>query len=158
MTSNYVIWHNRSRKNECQLRDFVGLDNTFPLTSGASLRDHFPNDTTFAMDADQPTHSKLTDSLGNTNRVIVASRRLADFFRQQGVPKVEYLPTTILNHKNRPIDEAYEIVHPVEPVDCLNLDGVAVRYSMILPNKIDELDRIVLFEDKIPAEIGRAHV
>ncbi len=134
------------------LRDFVGLRNTFPLTAGESMKEIFPDDTTFSMDPDEPTKMKLTDSLSNTNRVIIASQRLADFFRRNEVVKVEYLPTKVLDHKNRPISESYEILHPIDPVDCLNLEGVKADYSPILPDQIKRLDRIVLFEDKIPSD------
>lgn len=150
--SNYVIWYNRQRNNECSLRDFVGLDNTFPLTAGMSLADSFPEDSSFAMDADEPTKIALTDSLSNTNRVIVASEALTDFFRKSAVPKVEYLPTKIIDHKNRVLEEKYFILHPIDSVDCLNLDGVKVEFSLILPDQINNLNRIVLFEDKIPPD------
>lgn len=150
--SNYVIWYNRQRNNECTLRDFVGMDNTFPLTAGLSLEASFPDDSSFAMDADEPTKFGLTDSLSNTNQVIVASEALSEFFKKNAVPSVEYLPTKIIDHKGRLLKDKYFILHPINPVDCLNLDGVEVEYSLILPDQIDALDRIVLHEDKIPSD------
>ena len=151
--SDYVIWKNVQRKNETCLRDFKGLDKTFPLLVGRSLKDTFPDNVTFSMDADEPNRMLLTDSPTNTSLVVVGSERLAKFFQDNNVPAVEYLPVAILNHKEKPIKEPYFILHPIDPIDCLNLQGVKVQYSKILPDKINRLDRVVLFEDNIPPEI-----
>lgn len=150
--SNYVIWSDTTGNYECSLTDFRGLDKTFPLVAGRTLAATFPADASFSMDPADPDNTLLSDSLSNTNRVIVASQRLTDFFKESEVPCLEYLPVTIYDHKGKTIDERYTILHPVDPVDCLLLDGVEVEYSRILKEQISDLDKILLDEERIPTD------
>ena len=150
--SKFVVWMNEVGDYDCVLTDFEGLDNTFPLLAGTPLQETFPADARFSMNPDLPNNMLTPDSVQNTNMVIVASERLAGFFREQKVPYVEYLPVTIFDHKGKPIDGEFQIIHPVEPVDGLDLTDCEVEYSFILPDQIESLRPLKLKEDDIPED------
>ena len=150
--SNYVIWKNIRVPNACSLTDFEALDNTFPLWEGTPLQDSFPSNASFHMRPDDPDDMLLTDSLENTEMIIVGSQRLVDFFREYPVANVEYLPVVVYDHKGKRVKQKYHIIHPIHAVDCLDRQKSGVTYSPILKTMIDSVERFVLQEDKIPAD------
>jgi hypothetical protein len=91
----------------------------------------------------------MTDNLINTRTLIVASLKLKNFLETRQLPKVEYLPITILDHKGRPASRDYFIIHPIEPVDCLDVSQCGAQRSSIDPETIQWLDRLVIDEGKI---------
>lgn len=148
----FVYWDSLQHKRDASLTDLVGIEHTHPLVSGVPYGDAIPSAVSFSMRPDEPKRTRLTDSPPNTSSVVVASGRLADFFRQQNVPDVEYLPVTILDPSGAPTPAPYWILHPVHPVDCLDLDGAGARYSAILPGEIAQVERLRLHEDRVPPE------
>lgn len=150
--SSFVVWDHKQSRRDTTLRDFEGVDQTFPLMAGESLVATFPSDARFSMDSSTPKRKNLTDSPANTSMVIVGSLRLVDFLRELGVVDVEYLPVTILDHKHEPVAEPFFIVHPIRPVDCLDLEGAEPVYSSVLPGQINRVSRLRLHEDRVPGD------
>ena len=150
--SNYVIWKNVSVPHACSLTDFSGIDNTFPLRSCQPLANTFPDDTTFHMRPDNPQDTLLTDSLRNTESILVVSPEITDFVRDYPVSHVELLAVRILDHKNKLVKRAYHILHPVGPVDCMDLAKSEPSFSLILKTRINKVKRIVLDEDRVDSD------
>jgi hypothetical protein len=149
--SNFLIWKNARVPNACGLTNFTVKD-TSPLRCGESLIDSFPDDAAFFMRPDSPHETMLTDNLRNTEMIVVGSARLTGFMQANNVPQIEYLPVTINNHKRRPIKEKYFIIHPILPVDCLDLKKSKPTYSLIAPEDIDEIERLVIDERRVPED------
>lgn len=150
--ANYVLWNDTQSNNECCLTDFEGVEDVFALLAGRSLAESFPEGVRFLMDPDEPTEMLLSDSPTNTGSVILASQRLADFMKAQGAPAVEYLPVTVFDHKGRAVSDQFFILHPIDPVDCLDVEESEPSYSLIMEDCIEEVEQIVLDEEKIPAD------
>ncbi len=149
MSSNYVIWDSKAEPNGCVLKELIGVEKDYQLRKGVPFGASFPAEAAFTMDPDFPDNTLLTDNLLNTDLMIVASLRLKQFLDQQGLPKVEYLPVTVLNHKGRPASRDYFIVHPIDPVECLDLDKCQPTWSAIDKTSIKRLKKLVLDESKI---------
>ena len=149
--ANFVVWKNVRVPHACNLTDF-NVQNTFPLRWGEPLAESFPPDAALAMHPDDPYDTLLVDSLANTELLVIGSQRLAELFRSRAVPCVEYLPVTVFDHKGRPTKPAYFILHPVQPVDCLDLERCGPAYSEILNYVIDRVSRLVIDEARIPAD------
>ncbi|MCA9127968.1 MAG: hypothetical protein KDB22_12820 [Planctomycetales bacterium] len=150
--SDFLIWSNNPQGYDCSLTDFQGMEKTFPLLAGAPLAEEFPSDASFRMEPEDPQNTRLTDSLANTNAVVVGSQKLVDFFSEHKVPEVEFLPVTVFDHKGKPVATPYSIIHPIHPIDCLDLENSQPRYSKILPDQINKVESLVLLEDKIPED------
>lgn len=103
----------------CILDKLTGLPKMRPLWRGEPLAVGFPSDVEFAMNPEFPDNTVLTDQLNNRSHLIIASDRLAEFFKRLGSPTIEFLPVTIRDHKGK-IAAKYTIVHPLGVVDCLN--------------------------------------
>jgi hypothetical protein len=149
MKANFVLWTAKDLPNACCLHQLKGVDDTFELVEGIPRVANFPADATYPMHPDFPHDTLLTDNLLNTDRLIVASRRLKEFLESQALTHVEYLPVTILNHKNRPASKDYFIVHPIDPIECLDEKASGAQRSNIDTDTIQKLKRLVIDEAKI---------
>ncbi|MFA7060610.1 MAG: DUF1629 domain-containing protein [Pedobacter sp.] len=152
MKSDYVIWKARRIADSYLLDMLVGVENDYKLKSGISFLSTFPSSAFYTVNPDYPYNTLLVDNLPNTDRLIVASDRLKGFLEQHIRAKVEYLPISIHNHKNRPIREIYFIINPLDPIDGLDIEKCSVTWSKIVKDKIRDIKRIVLLEEKIDKE------
>jgi len=152
MSIDYVFWAPRRLENVCQLVDLQGVEREWELDEGVSRSASFPDGATLRMDPNYPYHMLLADNLLNTERLIVASGRLKTFLELRRLAEVEYLPVKVLNHKGRPVDVQYYIIHPVSPIDCLDLEQSGPTWSAIDTTRIKALNRFVVIESKIEKE------
>lgn len=92
----------------------------------------------------------MTDTLDNTNGFIVVSSKTKDFLVDYGVPNVELLPVTIFNHRNRAVKTPYYIVHPVPPIDLLDIEACDVKWRSSRENEaIKQMANFVLDATKM---------
>lgn len=150
--SNYVIWTQKSVNYACILDQFENVEKQFQFRKGISRINGFPANACFTQDMDFPNNTLLIDNLVNTNSLIVASERLKKFLEKQALPHVEYLPVTILDHKGKVASDCYYIIHPIDSVDCLDVDKCGPTWGRIAKDSIKTVDRLVLDEDKIDPE------
>jgi hypothetical protein len=151
--SDFVVFGSDIGKSNCVLSEFKGMDNTFPLTAGIPIKESLKSNLSFRMHEDWPNHTTMADSLTNTNMVVVASERLASFFFKQQVPNIEIIPITILDHSGAACSKSYKIIHPINALDALDLNGVNVTHSFILADEIESIDVIKLDNSKIPEQV-----
>jgi Immunity protein family (Imm11) len=149
MDSDYVIWSSEDVTDACHIEEPEGLDRVWELTEGVPRATTFPEDVAFRMNPDYPYNTLLIDNLKNTSLLIVGSRRLKEFLEERVLQKVEYLPVTIIDHKGRTASTEYFIIHPIDPIDCLDLDQSGVRWSVLDDQSIDKVERLVIDRSKI---------
>jgi hypothetical protein len=150
MRSPYVIWARSNQvKHSCVLDQLVGFEPRFQLKKGVPLSADFPKDVYFTLHPDFPHNLVLIDSLNNVNRVIVGSKRLREFFQARNSQCTEYLPVGIMGHKGKLLSREYCIIHPVMPVDCLNIEESGVSWNRIVKEKIRSVKRVVLDPGRI---------
>lgn len=154
MNANYVIWRYKSVPHACVLGDFVGLEDDYRLLQGVPLESEFPSDVVFHMHADFKTDLLLVDNLLNSDMLIVASGRLKNWFQVKEIPKLEYLRVGIIDHKGRPVGDEYYILHPIDPVDCIDKANSVFKASTIDPDNISSFKKLVIDETRIPADRG----
>jgi hypothetical protein len=148
-STDYVIWGRRRVKNALFLGDLHGIEALHELLYGVPRAVGFPEDTVWDVDEDAPRNGILPDSINNPYRLLACSRRLVEFLKAKEVAKVEYLPVAIRNQKGRIISKDVFIVHPLDPVDCLDVDRSGVECSPIAETDIDRVSRVVLDESKL---------
>ena len=146
--SRYVIWKHKAIPNACLLDRLKGVERDYELQDGVSRQGTFQN-AQYTMDPDHPYDTVLVDSLRNTSQLLVGSKVLKEFLECRPLSKVEYLPVTIFDIKGRPIREEYYIIHPIDPVDCLDIENCGVTWSEILDDIVDEVERLIIDEKKI---------
>jgi hypothetical protein len=152
MSDNYIIWKYQSEPFAAALKTLTGLEKQFRLNDGTRLQDGFPGNVAYHMHPDFPNDLVLVDNMLNLDQIIVASARLKKAIESRGVPNVEYLPLAIVDHKGRYASKDYFIVHPVDPVDCIDREHSVFEEDVILPGGIDSFKRLVIDETRVPAE------
>lgn len=146
---DYVIWRNVRVPNGAELNALEAVERRWELRDGVPRGHDFDQDAVFPMDLELPHNMYLPDSLMNINSLIVASQRLKDFLSNKQLESVEYLPVSIRDHKGRITKKNYFIVHPIEPVDCLDLDASEADYSPLDPSLVDDVEQLVFDEEKL---------
>jgi len=152
MKSQYLILIYQSVDGACVLKDLTGLEKTFRLNNGTSLSNGWPDNVAFHMHPDFPNDLLLVDNLLNADMLVVASKRLQDCVRAHSPVEVEHLPVKIIDHKGRVASTDYAIIHPTNPVDCIDRQKSIFESDLIDPNDIDTIDKLVLDEASIPRD------
>jgi len=152
MTDVYFVWQYRTVPDACVLNRFSGLDDSFRLRQGVPLLDGFPSDVAFHMDPDFPNNLLLVDNLLNSDRAMVVSPTLRDWLEKRRIPKVEYLPVSIIDHRGRVASADYAIVHPIDPVDCIDRERSEFSESRITPGQISRFRKMVIDDGRVPAD------
>lgn len=148
MRSPFVLWAYAPVDHAAALYTLEGVSDQYALNVGEPVLANFPDDAYFTMDPDAPYDTLLVDNLDNTDLAIVASPRLKEFLEGYPVAKVEYLPVTIVNHKGRPAARYY-IVHPLDPVDCLDVPACNAAFGAVDKDNILDLERLVIDAGKV---------
>lgn len=134
-----VIWDSAAVPNACVLWKHSEIEDPWELVEGVPRAATFPADCTYAMHPDFLHNTLLVDNLINTDRLVVVSLRLKQFLEARGIKQLEFLPVTIMDLRERPASRDYFIVHPIEHVDCLDLEKSGARFSAIDPETIPVL-------------------
>jgi hypothetical protein len=119
------------------------------LAGGVSVAGRIPADAYYEMDDDDDDDTPLTDTLPNLDDFLVVSRRLADLI-VAGEPHVERYPLAIWDRADREVSRDYVLLHPIDPVDCLDLDRCKPRRRK--DGSISSIDKLVIDADRVPAD------
>ncbi len=152
MPATYRMWSHTIVGNSCRVTDVVNVDKAWQLQKGISRARTFPRDAEVHMHPRSPKSVGLTDNLRNGARLVIASAGLTSFLQEQRLKAVEYLPVTVVNHKGRAVKAPYFIVHPVAPIDCLDVASSNPTMNEIIPTDIDWVEQIALDHARIDPE------
>jgi hypothetical protein len=141
---DYLVWQAQWQDDWCRLGLLQNVEGPAQLRYGLSRAAGFPDSASFRMDADFPNDTLLTDCLKNSSGELVVSESVVAYLRKAKVDHVEFLPVTVLDHRGRPVDERYTIVHPISPVECLNLEASQPQWNRIIPGQIRRVEKFVI--------------
>lgn len=146
---NYLAWDSSDDETLCSLNPIENVPDAHELRYGISRAKNFPKDALGRMNPEWKRAIKLSDMLDNADALIVASKRLKEFFESEKVPNVEYLRITVFNHKKKVASDEYYIVHQVGTQTCIDIKKSTITWNKINPNQISSVDKLVLDEKKI---------
>jgi len=101
----------------------------YRMAVGKAVGHDYPDDVTLVLEDSSPG-LRCGTVLGNTQSYLILDRAATRIVQDlcEGV-SVEYLPVTLLNHRNRVHSADYFFVNPVGSLDCLDLDASDIQYS-----------------------------
>ena len=146
---NYVLLDGNSGSVFCVLDILENFEDSYKFDKGWSLTGEWPRNAAFRMEPSAPKQIRLSDYLCNHDSIIVASKRLQEFFLAEKVPNIELLPVTIYDHKKRVASRDYAIIHLVTVQNCIDTAASEVKWNNIHPDKIMFMKRLVIDESKI---------
>jgi len=149
----YFVWESKAGKGACVLTALKNVDGVVDIKRGRSKSANFSDDAFFEMNPNYPKDILLEDQIGNHDRLIVASLKLTNFIKLQSIDYMEYLPVTIINHKNRAAADDYSILHPCKVIDCIDKDNSSLKWNNIDLDLISGCLELVLDENKLSDEL-----
>ena len=152
MDSPFVYWKTRPVKSGAVVTTLENVSPVWAMTDGESFKDRWPADAAFRFDPEFKRDTLPVDSYHSVENMLIVSQRLKEFIEARSPAGVEYLPVTIYDHKGKPLAEPCFIVHPVDPVDCIDFANSQVDWSVSDPTCIDEVAHLEIDATKVPAD------
>lgn len=148
----FVFWKTRTDPGFCSCTALRGFDEEHRIAYAQPVADRFPADTSYKMSDERPNDIQLADAVDNHDNYLLVSPGLRAFLEAEGGARAEFLPTQILNHKSRVASDEYVIVNVLDVYDAIDLDRSEVKWNNIDPDKITRFRKLVLDEERIPAD------
>jgi len=149
----YLSWEDIPSKGACSTRSIQNVKNSHDLGRGRPRSKGFPSDAYFQMNPDYPKDIKLVDQVCNIGHFILVSSRMAEFLRTLNLNNTEFLPVSILNHREGVAAEDYFVIHPCEIVDCIDKFASEIRWNNIDPDLIASVFSLEFKESSIPEDV-----
>jgi hypothetical protein len=149
----YVVWKSLPVGNACMLDDVENVEKSSGLPRGVPFVAKFPADAVMHMTDRHKKDTALTDDISSFSSLKVCSPRIVDFLRKKQLKNLEFLPITILDHKDKVASKDYCIVHPIHPQDALDLDKSQPKYNPIMKTEISDVAQLVLDPARIDPEV-----
>lgn len=148
----FVLWERKYEDYSATLEGIQGVEDEWEINEGISKINTFLNTVSFQMNREKPNDLILLDSIPNIDFLIVASFKLMSFLKKQEIKKIEFLPVTIIDHKSNTLPNDFFIIHPIEPIDCLDAKRCGAIWNKLDPEYIKRLNRIAFNEEFISME------
>jgi hypothetical protein len=148
--NDFVIWAAGYYEGFCVIGNPKGFAKQFLLLDGVPLLEQWPEDVVCKMSPKYPKDIKLADNLYGCGYTIVSGRLRERIPAPEGGRQIEFLPVTILNHKERVASKDYYILNPVGSVDCIDIEKSGVVWNAIDNKIISTFAQLVLKDEAIP--------
>jgi hypothetical protein len=151
MAAEYLELFYQHRKGSCSTTFLSNRDFAWSLSTGQSVAESWPADMSLSMNPERAKDVALSDYIHNLEGLLVASPRMVDFFTEQNLPNLEFLPVSILDHKGRVASDAYKIIHCCNVVDCVDQDQSDFQWDGLSePSMV--VERVVIKEDALDGD------
>lgn len=148
MTSFYVFLADQL-PGICTLEEIENVERDYEASRGVARANDWPDDALMRMNRNQKKDVGLADVLFAPGHRVV-SKRLREAIEAAGEPTVEFLPITIMNHKDRVASRDYAVMNPLRIVDCIDVAASRVRWNAIDPSMISSVAALVLVPSAVP--------
>lgn len=147
-----LIWLSTEAPGHCTLNP-PDVPLTRELNTGVSVAAKFPTDLTYRMSDRFPDDYLLSDTFNVACQILVSARLREHLQTALWGHQIEYLPVTILNHKNRVAADDYSLLHSLDVVDCIDIAASKVKWNPLNKKMITSCKALVINEAAIPPEI-----
>jgi ADP-ribose pyrophosphatase YjhB (NUDIX family) len=131
------------------IEKFTGIEDDWRIDDGERMGERFPPTVTAKLDSDWG--DRLTDFLGNSDRMLVLSKAARALFEQADLEpgSLEYLPFVLENRKGREMTgHHYCVAHPLRQVACM--DKGASRFKALDDGKVSIVSSLQVVKERIP--------
>lgn len=152
MSTEFLIWRYQSVAGACIPNRLEGMTKKFQLHTGVPRRADFPANVTFHMNPDFPNDLVVLDNIRNGALAVLVSEGVHKFLQLHAGPCVEYLPVKIVDNKGHVASASHVIVHPIEPLDCIDRQQSIFTPSALIEGNIDRFAKLVIDASLVPAD------
>jgi hypothetical protein len=146
----FKLWRSTRGDEYCVITD-PEIEDGFELDEGVPRLETMEGPVRCRMDSAFPKEVRLSDNLYGAS-VPIVSLRLRQMLESAGTKRIEFLPIELINHKGRKEPSEYFILHPLEMLECIDLDASGVEWNSIAPDQISRCRGLVLNHDAIPGD------
>lgn len=150
--SNYVVLDYKPNDDSFVLGKLSRVPQRYELVEGEPRSADFAEGVTHTVSDDYPKDIGLLDVFRSPNLVCLISQRLQQFLQDKALKNVEFLPVTLLNHRQKPT-APYFLLHPIHPIDCLDKAASRAKPSAGDPTYVGDIDSIVVRPEKIDLDL-----
>jgi hypothetical protein len=115
-----------------------------------SLEKRFPKGVVMSMSKDDPDFRVLYDVVNNMDSLLIVSKPFKELLEKEDCGKIEYLPISIKDQRNKIASTDYFIVNLIDSVDYIDNEKSTVVYSALDDDLIVDIQKVVLNEKNIP--------
>lgn len=126
---------------------------SYKLLKGREIADEFPSDAAYRMNRDFPDDLGLEDAAFNLDQQLIVSERLRAFLEGREVPSIEYLPVAMLNHKGRPVEQAYAIANLLTHVDCVDKEATEHEWNALDDTAMIKVKNLTIDPTLVPEDV-----
>ncbi|HEX5748291.1 MAG TPA: DUF1629 domain-containing protein [Archangium sp.] len=101
-----------------------------------------------------PSDIKTEDFIKNMDGLLVVSARAREILEGQSLKNNEFLPVSIINHKDRKEKGPFFILHQVLLQDCVDSGKTVAKENPINPELFISVSKLGLDEQRIDPEVG----
>jgi hypothetical protein len=121
----------------------------YRYAEGEPLTKEFPKKATVSFSKKWPDRRKLYDFLDNTCDLLIVSSRVRGLLEQLEAKALEFLPLTVLDHKDKPVAEPYFILNPLGGQDIIDMEKSKVVMNTLNPGQIAHINKLVPQPEKV---------
>lgn len=147
----FHLWKSAYQEGFC-LVERPTIDDEWEIDLGIPRLSGFPDDVVAKMNPRFPDDIELSDNLSGAGFVIISAALKSFLESKASADPIEYLPLTILNHKQRVASDEYYILHPTHVCDCIDVKASGIEFNPVNNKKILGCKGLVLDPSKIPDE------
>jgi len=147
-----LIWMSMEPPGHCVL-DPTFIPNTRKLHAGEPVAGEFPKDVTYRMSDRFPDDLLLSDTFKVSGQILASSAMKTHLEAALPGHNIEYLPVTIVNHKQRVASSEYFIVHSLDVVDCIDVKKSKVKWNPLNKTTIMSCKGLVISSEAIPSHL-----
>ena len=124
----------------------------FEMREGIPLAGTFPADAQYRMSPDFPDRIALREFLSCFGSQLVIDQKVKDFFEQEKVEHLEYLPVKVLDHKGRTVKTPYCVANLFPLVDCVDPQKTQHEVNELDDDQWSNVKNLTLRDNAIPLD------
>ncbi len=151
-SNNYLVLAYKPNDDSFVLDQLSRVQLKYQLVKGEPRAAGFPEGVTHTVSNDYPRDMGVLDVFRSPNLVCLISERVHRFLVQRGLKNVEFLPVTLLNHRQKPV-APYFLLHPTHPVDCLDMVASGAKPGIGDKAYVGDINSIVIQPERLDPEL-----
>lgn len=112
----------------------------------------FPRDAEYAMNHRYPDARSLYDLQNTTLKLLVVSKALRSILEELDGARIEFLPITIRDHRNKVASKEYSIANVLGLIECVDHASSSFDIDPMIPTRFSHTNKLVLVEEAIPKD------
>jgi len=146
--SEYFCISNSDDNRFCFIDQDPPFEKWWRVTKGLRMDSRYPLDTQFSMS--KKKHGiVVSDYICNSLLMCMVSSRLKSIFENEAEAEIEFLPFTLINHKERIVATDCYLANIIGTMDCIDMEKTDARKSLSEPGTFMYIFRLYLDQKQI---------